>query len=46
MDGDGFDAHLAARPVDPQGDLSTIGDEDFLEHGVSLERDVPVLLRR
>ena len=31
VDGDGGDAHLAAGPDDPDGDLSAIGDEDFPE---------------
>ncbi len=32
MDGDGADAHLSAGANDPQGDFSTVGDQDFLEH--------------
>ena len=32
IDGDGLDAELAAGTDDPQGDLSAVGDEDFLEH--------------
>ena len=32
----GADVHLAARAHDAHGNLSTIGDEDFTEHGFSL----------
>jgi hypothetical protein len=27
-----LDAHLAAGANDPQGDFSTVGDEDFFKH--------------
>jgi len=33
--GDGGDAHLLARPVDPERDLAAVGDEDFLEHAAT-----------
>ena len=32
IDGDGADAHFATGANDPQGDFTTVGDEDFLEH--------------
>ena len=35
VDGHGLDAQLAAREDHAQRDLSTIGDQDFLEHAVS-----------
>ena len=33
VDGEGFDAHLAAGAHDAQGDLAAVGDEDFVKHG-------------
>ena len=36
IDGDRGDAHLAAGPDDPDGDLAAVGDQDLLEHPVSL----------
>jgi hypothetical protein len=32
IDRDGLDSHLSGRSNDSNGDLSTVGDEDFLEH--------------
>ena len=32
IDRDGLDPHLSGGPNDSDGDLSTVGDEDFLEH--------------
>ena len=32
INGDRFDAHFAARAHDAEGDLATVGDEDFVEH--------------
>ncbi len=37
VDGDDFDAEILAGADDPQGDLTTIGDEDALEHGRELQ---------
>src|SRR5262249_12333811 len=32
MHGNGLDAQLAARALDPQGDLASVGYENFFEH--------------
>src|SRR5258708_11459720 len=36
INGDGADAQLLARADDAQGDLSAIGNQDFLEHELQL----------
>jgi hypothetical protein len=36
MDRDRGNAHFLARPMDAEGDLAAIGDEDFVEHGPAI----------
>jgi len=31
----GLDAHITARALNAQGDLSAIGDQNFLEHDLT-----------
>ena len=35
---DGFDPHFAACPDDAEGDLATIGNQDFIEHSELRDR--------
>src|SRR5580765_3871879 len=36
VDGDGLDTQLAARADDPEGDFAAIGNQDLVEHAISL----------
>src|SRR6266581_516531 len=38
MDDHGLDAEFAAGALDAQGDLTPVGDQDFLEHGAAVSR--------
>ena len=46
VDRDRADPHLVAGADDAHRDLAAVGDEDLLERGGHLERDVAVLARR
>ena len=46
VNGDGRDAELAACTHDANGDLSTIGDEDALEHRHTLPEALPAASAR
>ena len=38
IDGDGLDPEFFAGSDDPEGDFAAIGDEDFLEHCLTVDR--------
>ena len=38
IDRDGLDAHLPRGADDAASDLATIGDQDFLEHGIAAHK--------
>ncbi len=44
IDGDSLDTELFACPNDPQGDFAAVGDENFLEHCLTVDR-IPKRLR-
>jgi hypothetical protein len=41
---DGLDTYVAARPHDSDGDLTSIGDQHFVEHGSSSQARIWRLL--